>query len=90
MKEETVSLTHEEVLAKLVKNIEGNKTAAKLIKPLTILKKCLNDQSFISAPPINNKGQWQSLGRLLMDVDYKLMGSYSEIGAVIDCLVDII
>ena len=54
VKEENVSLTHSEVLNKLLKNIEGNKSAVKVVKPLSILKKCLNDQSFTTSTEINN------------------------------------
>ncbi len=53
VKQENISLTHSEVLNKLIKNIEGNKNAVKVLKPLSILKKCLNDQSFTTSAEIN-------------------------------------
>jgi hypothetical protein len=53
VKEENLNLTHLDILNKLVKNIEGNKNAVKLLKPLNILKKCMNDQVFLNSPEIN-------------------------------------
>ena len=89
VKEENVSLTHSDVLGKLVKNIENNRNAVKLVKPLNILKKCLNDQSFVNSAEINTFEQWKSMTYLLIECDEKLVGNYSEIGLVIDCLGEI-
>lgn len=82
-------MTHGDVLGKLVKNIDNNKNAVKLVKPLNILKKCLNDQSFVSSAEINTFEQWKTMAYLLIECDEKLLGNYSEIGLVIDCLAEI-
>ena len=60
-----------------------------LVKPLNILKKCLNDQSFVNSAEINTFEQWKSMTYLLIECDEKLVGNYSEIGLVIDCLGEI-
>lgn len=72
-----------------MKNIDNNKNAVKLLKPLNILKKCLNDQSFVSSAEINTFEQWKAMAYLLIESDEKLVGNYSEIGLVIDCLAEI-
>lgn len=72
-----------------MKNIDNNKNAVKLLKPLNILKKCLNDQSFVSSVEINTFEQWKAMANLLLESDEKLVGNYSEIGLVIDCLAEI-
>lgn len=89
VKEEAVSLSHAEVLGKLTKNIENSKSAVKVLKPLAILRKCLNDQAFTCSPQINTFEQWNALLGLLIEADDSLVGNYSEVGLVIDCLVEI-
>lgn len=64
-------------MAKLIKSIEASNAAVKVVKPLNILRKCLNDPSFTTAPAINSKDQWRSLVGLLTKVDDKLVGNYS-------------
>ena len=59
------------------------------MKPLNILRKCLNDQSFVTHPEINTPTQWKVIVNLVIDSDDKLVGNYSEIGLVTDCLVEI-
>lgn len=69
VKQEASSLTHAEVLAKITKNIAANTNAGKLLKPLGILKKCLEDKSFIANPEVNKLEQWIDLLQLLLAVD---------------------
>ena len=47
VKQEHSNLTHQEVLDKIIKNFDGNSNASKLVKPVNILKKCLEDSSFV-------------------------------------------
>lgn len=77
IKEENVNLTHIDVFNKLAKNIENNKNAVKVLKPLNILRKCLNDQSFVTHPEINTIKQWKAIVDLVIDTDDKLVGNYS-------------
>ena len=47
VKQEHSNMTHQEVLDKIIKNVDGNSNASKLVKPVNILKKCLEDSSFV-------------------------------------------
>lgn len=79
VKEEHSSLTHSEVLAKVLKNIEGNSNAGKLIKPLSILKKCLGDKAFTSSADINSYERWKDILEKVTSIDDRLNGTYGEI-----------
>jgi hypothetical protein len=65
VKEEHTVLSHREIREKLVKSIEGNTNAGKVLKPLNILKKCVNDQAFVSDAEINVFEQWSALSNIL-------------------------
>lgn len=76
MKQEVSSLTHVEVLTKITKNIVSNSNAGKLLKPLSILKKCLEDKSFILNPEVNKLDQWFDLLQRLLEIDERMIGNY--------------
>lgn len=89
VKEEHVALAHREVLEKLMKNIESNTNASKVLKPLNILKKCLNDVGFVEDAEVNTLEQWKRIAESLIDIDDRVVGNFSEIGLVIDSLEEV-
>ena len=77
VKQEHLALTHFEVLTKLVKNIDSNNKASKLVKPFGILRKCLGDKAFVLSPEVNSEAQWTGLLMQLIAVDERVVGNYS-------------
>ena len=65
-----------------MKNVSSNNSAGKLLKPLSLLKKCLNDPMFVEDNEINNISGWSSMFLSLMDIDGRMLGSYGEINLV--------
>lgn len=82
VKEEQSNLTHSQILGKVMKNVSSNNSAGKLLKPLSLLKKCLNDPMFVEDSEINNISGWSNMFLSLMEIDGRMLGSYGEINLV--------
>lgn len=49
-----------------MKSVSVNNCAGKLLKPLSLLKKCLNDPMFVDNSEINTIDSWSSMFMSLM------------------------
>ncbi len=65
-----------------MKSVSVNNSAGKLLKPLSLLKKCLNDPMFVDNSEINTIDSWSSMFMSLMQIDGRILGSYSEVNLV--------
>ena len=90
IKEEHLNISSEEYWGKVIKSIENNTSSAKLSKSLAILKKCLNDQAFLSNEQINSMENWMALVGLVLEIDGKMIGNYSENNLVIELMLEIL